>query len=189
MPYRPYQIDHSQFLTNFAILTTSLTTSLSALREAAIANEEENELFRIFVGEYADAPIDALVHRLNNDISAQIDCKQCGNCCRSLIINIEPVESEVLANHLNVSWSKFKEQFVEESQQGQLVINTIPCHFLKDNKCSVYEHRFIQCREFPHLQKNGFTKRLGGTLMHYGNCPIVYNVIEQLKAELSFKPE
>ena len=171
------------------IVTTSLTTELSVIREEAITREEENDLFRIFLNEQDDLKLDVIVHRINSDVSAGIDCTQCGNCCRSLIINIEPEETERLSTQLNMSLQAFKAEFVEESQQGQLVINTVPCHFLADNKCSIYEHRFMQCRQFPHLHKNGFIKRLGGTLMHYGSCPIIYNVIEALKAELLFRPE
>ena len=167
----------------------TLTIDLTILQEAAIVNDEENELFRIFIQDRYNAELDNLVHRLNDEVSAQIDCTQCGNCCRSLIINVEPAETKILSEYLNIPSEVFNEKFVEESQQGQLVINTVPCHFLHDNKCNVYEHRFLQCREFPHLHKKGFAKRLPGTLMHYGSCPIVYHVIEQLKAELSFRPE
>jgi Fe-S-cluster containining protein len=79
-----------------------------------------------------------------------------------------------------------KEKYIEESQQGNCFINTIPCHFLADNKCTIYENRFTECRDFPHLHKPGFKARLAGTLMHYGRCPIIYNVIEEMKVKTGF---
>ena len=80
-----------------------------------------------------------------------------------------------------------KEKFIEESQGGQLIINTIPCHFLADNKCTIYENRFTECRDFPHLHKDGFTARYFNTIMYYHMCPIIFNVVEVLKEELGFK--
>ena len=64
-------------------------------------------------------------------------------------------------------------------------MNKIPCHFLHENKCTVYEARPTECREFPGLHKPGFIKRSFATFMHYGRCPIIFNVIEALKKELN----
>lgn len=168
----------------------SLTTiqDLSIIQNAAECNEEENDLFRIFLKQQDSVQVDEIVHTLNGMISAQIDCTQCGNCCRSLMINVEPVEANNLAAYLHIPAAEFKHAYIEESEQGQMVINTIPCHFLKHNRCSIYAHRFNECREFPHLHKPAFTSRLFGTFMHYGRCPIIFNVVEALKIELSFKP-
>lgn len=158
---------------------------LALMQQAAVDNEAENDEFIGFLKQQDGALIDGLVHRLNDEVSAAIDCTRCGNCCRSLIINVEPAEAENLSVHLGIPLMELKTQCIEESQQGQLVMNTIPCTFLKNNKCSVYTHRFQECREFPHLHKPDFTRRLFGTFMHYARCPIIFNVIEELKAALA----
>jgi len=160
---------------------------LSFIQNVSKCKEDENDLFRIFLKQRDSVQVDEMVHSLNRIISAQIDCTQCGNCCRSLMINVEPDEAKNLAAYLDVPAAEFKHAYIEESEQGQMVINTIPCHFLKNNKCSIYTHRFTECRQFPHLHKPAFTSRLFGTFMHYGRCPIIFNVIEALKIELSFK--
>ena len=160
---------------------------LSFIQNVSECKEDENDLFRIFLKQQDSVQVDEMVHSLNRIISAQIDCTQCGNCCRSLMINVEPDEAKNLAAYLDVPAAEFKHAYIEESEQGQMVINTIPCHFLKNNKCSIYTHRFTECRQFPHLHKPAFTSRLFGTFMHYGRCPIIFNVIEALKIELSFK--
>ncbi|MEJ7736589.1 MAG: YkgJ family cysteine cluster protein [Chitinophagaceae bacterium] len=159
---------------------------LSILEQMADKNEEENDRFRLFLKQQDSRQVDKMVQRLNTEVSAAIDCTQCGNCCRSLMINILPQEAQDLAAHLKMATPEFKESYVEESEQGQLIMKSIPCHFLDTNKCSIYDHRFHECREFPHLHKPGFVSRLFGTLMHYGRCPIIFNVIESLKSELSF---
>ena len=68
------------------------------------------------------------------------------------MINVEEGDAARLAAHLNMNIADF-ETAIEKSSAGTLaVMNTIPCHFLSDNKCVVYEARPNECREFP-----GFT--------------------------------
>ena len=157
------------------------------LQQMEEAKEKENDNFLFYLKQQDGIMIDTLVHSLNIEISEAIDCTACGNCCRSLMINVEPGEPEILSARLDISLPLLKEKYIEESQQGRMIINTIPCHFLQDNKCTVYEHRFKECREFPHLHKPGFIKRFPGTLMHYGRCPIIFNVIESLKTLINYE--
>jgi len=102
------------------------------------------------------------------------------------MINVTQEESNTVAEHLKMSAANFEEMHIEKSAGGQMIMNTIPCHFLSDSKCTIYEKRFNECREFPHLHKPNFNDRLFGTLIHYSICPIIYNVVEQLKIETDF---
>jgi len=130
-----------------------------------------------------------MAHLLNDEVSGSVDCTACGNCCKTLVINVMHEEIGTLAQHLQLSAAVTKEQYIEESLAGKCFINTMPCHFLADKKCSIYEARFTECRDFPHLHKDGFKARLSGTLMHYGRCPIIYNVIEGMKVQTGFFTE
>jgi len=159
-------------------------TNLSVIAEQAVLKEEENDHFLLSLKHQDGAVLDNKVHAINKRVSEAIDCTQCGNCCRTLVINVTPEEIGGLAEYLQQPSEQVKEKYIEESQQGQCFINSIPCAFFADKKCTIYAHRFTECRDFPHLHKNGFRERLLGTLMHYGSCPIIYNVIEELKAEL-----
>ena len=95
-------------------------------------------------------------------------------------------EADRVAARLQLDRKNFDEQYLEKGGYGLMVINTIPCHFLADNKCTVYEDRFAGCREFPALHLPYFTKRLFTVMMHYNRCPIIFNVVEELKAETGF---
>ena len=162
-----------------------LVTDLTTIAENAEKKEAENLQFRQLLQQKNVADIDRLVFQLNETITPQIDCTVCGNCCRSLMINVDEPDAERLSKHLALDKEAFYEKYVERSSQGLLaVMNKIPCHFLEDNKCTVYEARPTECREFPGLQHAGFTKRLFAIFMHYGRCPIIYNVVEQLKEEV-----
>ncbi|MDB5201112.1 MAG: hypothetical protein JWQ27_521 [Ferruginibacter sp.] len=156
---------------------------------AAKAEERatEHDLFREFLDKFDGSELDATVHRLNEIITPQIDCTQCGACCKTLMINVTEPEAERLAGTLHQSTDQFKENYIETSLQGQMVINSIPCVFLSGTVCSIYTDRFEECRQFPHLHKDNFKTRYFGTLMHYGRCPIIFNVIEALKTATGFK--
>ena len=165
----------------------NLVTNLQLIADKGAEKVEEHERFRSFIKAQDSEQIDTIVHRLNESISARIDCTSCGQCCRSLMVNISKEEAANLADHLKTDLPTLKEKYLEESLQGQLIMNTIPCHFLAENKCSIYEHRFHDCRAFPHLDRPHFSDRLFGTLIHYSMCPIIYNVVEQLKVETGFE--
>ncbi len=149
--------------------------------------QDENDAFRAFIKNKDGDSIDSMVHRINNIITPQIDCTRCGACCKTLMINVTEEETKSVSQHLQISTAAFKEKYIEESLQGKMIINKIPCHFLADTICTVYEERFTECREFPHLHRKNFKDRLFGTLVHYAICPIIFNVVEELKIETGFK--
>jgi len=159
------------------------------LQQIALAAEErtgEHEQFRDFLLTQDAGAIDQLVFNLNETVSAQVDCTQCGNCCRSFMINVSKEEAGALADHFKLTGEAFKTTYLEESLQGNLIMKSIPCSFLSGNVCTVYPLRFSGCREFPHLDRPGFTGRLFGTLQYYATCPIIFNVVEQLKTATGF---
>ena len=163
-----------------------LITDLTKIKQIADEKQAENDLFRDFLKQQNDDVIDSMVHTLSETITPQIDCTQCGNCCKSLMINITKEETIQLSSHLQISETQLIDQYIEQSEQGQMIINTIPCHFLKGTTCSIYEQRFTECREFPHLHKPHFTGRLFGTMQYYEICPIIFNVVEKLKDALHY---
>ena len=161
-------------------------TDLHIIAAHATQREGENDDFHVWLKDKDGSTIDEIAHKLNGVISAAIDCTQCGNCCKNLVINVEPEDIDRTANGLNLPAEQFLDKYIETSAAGKYFVNTIPCHFFADKKCTIYEYRFTDCREFPHLHKDGFKERLLGTMMHYGKCPIIYNVVEEMKRELGF---
>ena len=168
-------------------MINKIETNLKTIALLAEEREDENWRFRSYLKGKDGDEVDARVHRLNTEISAKIDCTTCGNCCKTFMISIEPDELEPLAAHLNQPVKEVQEKYIEQSTEGNFIINKIPCHFLSDNTCTIYHHRFNTCKEFPHLHKEGFTQRLMSVIQNYDICPIVFNVYEALKKEMNFR--
>jgi hypothetical protein len=163
-----------------------IVQDLEWLRREMLDKEEENLHFREYLRARDPAKLDRMVQSLNEEIAPQVSCTACGNCCKSLMVNITPAEVVQLAAHLQKEPQAVMDQYVETSLQGNMVLNSVPCPFLAGTQCSIYEDRFTECREFPSLHQPGFRDRIFPTLMHYGRCPIIYNVVERLKVESGF---
>ncbi len=160
------------------------------IKRLATDREAENEGFRYFIQDVDGKMVDECVEKLLPAVENEIDCTQCGACCKELMINVTKDEVFSVTKALSIEKNEFLEKHIEQSASGDiLIMNTIPCFFLSGSKCSIYENRFNECREFPHLHKPNLAGRMFGTLMHYGRCAIIFNVVEQLKEELNFITE
>ena len=162
-------------------------TDLVFIKNKALELEAENVQFQDFLRNLDSLSLDKAVFELSEAISPKIECTDCGNCCKSLMVNIDEAEASNLANHLGKTREAFDEAYISKGESGRMVINAIPCHFLVGNSCSVYEHRFAGCKEFPAFHIPQLKKRMFTTYMHYDRCPIIFNVIENLKLNLHFK--
>jgi Fe-S-cluster containining protein len=176
---------------NYLILTistlpTDIVTDLAEIARLAALREEENDHFRSFIEARHPGETDKHVFRLQEAVSAHIDCRQCGNCCRSLMIVVSEDELDQVAALTNETSTDFKSKYIAEGLAGKMLLNSMPCRFLADSSCTIYAHRFAGCREFPALDLPGFSQRYFTIQMHYDRCPIIFNVVEQLKKELHF---
>jgi Fe-S-cluster containining protein len=165
----------------------NIHTSLPYLSDQATAKQEENQQFVEFLKELNEEEVDAEVFRLNAIVEPQINCTSCGNCCKSLMVNITSDEADRAAKRLQVTREVFDERYVEKGSHELMILNKMPCHFLANNACTIYEDRFAGCREFPALHLPQFTQRLFTVMMHYERCPIIFNVMEGLKTSTGFQ--
>ncbi len=102
------------------------------------------------------------------------------------MVLISDEEADNLSIQLQQNRKDIDEHYLEKGSNGLMIMNRMPCPFLDNKRCSIYEHRFEGCKEFPALHLPNFTKRMFTTFMHYERCPIIFNVIEQMKDEMSF---
>lgn len=165
-----------------------IETDLKRIRQSAEERNDENWEFRTFLKHCDEDDIDAHVHAILREVEAQVDCAACMNCCRELRPGMSDADITRLAQALSMTTEDFRQQYVEKTEMGEVLLRGLPCPFLKDNRCNVEAHRPDDCRGFPYLHKDGSTERLMGVVLNYAICPIVYNVCEQLKQKLRWRP-
>ena len=153
----------------------SLEINLNNIQQIAQQKEKENLSFHRFLKKQDFDKVDTIVHRLNEEITPQISCVDCGNCCK----NLRPIaKNEILRQYVD-------EADIEEVKYAM----SFSCSHLKDKKCTIYTARPDDCRSYPYLHKDGFVRRSLGMLQNYGICPIIFNVFEDLKKELEWKEQ
>lgn len=166
---------------------------LVQIRTQAEKKENENDRFRLFLKTKCNLEpeeIDARVFAATRRVWAGIDCTQCANCCREVHPTFSEEEVDRLARRLAMTRQQFIETYLERSEPGDdnpWTTRTTPCPFLKDNLCSVYEDRPADCSGYPYLYEPEFVSRTIAMVGRTFTCPIVYEVMEELKRSTWFR--
>ena len=126
--------------------------------------------------------MDDKVHVLHDEISAQTDCLQCANCCKSLGPAIYDKDIERIAKALRIKPSEVAEQYLRIDEDHDYVFKSMPCPFLMpDNYCSIYESRPKACREYPHTNRKKFYQIYNLTIKNAVTCPIAFRVLQKIQ--------
>ena len=160
-----------------------IQTDLKYIKRMGVENGSENRKFRAFLKQFdlSSREMDRHVHRITAEITAQIDCTKCANCCKQ----IRPVldEDDILrfSNGIGLTIQEFESQYIQidESDPFTYTFKKLPCPFLTRDLCTNYDHRPAVCHSYPHLQKAKFRSRLLSVIENYEICPIVFNVYER----------
>ena len=169
-----------------------MQSDFSDLEKRASEKEEENWAFRSFLkfyDEMSDEQIDELVFKTADEVWSEINCTECGRCCVELQPILSKKDQKRLSKGLTITVEQLRKQYLEYDETDDepgWKIKKSPCPFLEDKKCSVYEDRPDNCREYPYLHKPDFTCRTWGMIERTFTCPIVFRVLEELKEKLNF---
>jgi len=164
-----------------------MITDLDTIKHLGELNKNVNFRFRSFLKSKDEDRLDRTVKDLFQFYSSKIDCTKCGNCCTQLKPIIQDSDIKTLAPITNKSIQDFKRDYLVTDEEGDMHLKDLPCPFLIDKKCSVYDSRPEDCRSYPHLHKDEFVSRLFGVIDNYSICPIVFNVYEDLKHIFHFR--
>ena len=125
-------------------------------------------------------------------IERQIDCTQCANCCRRMIVNVTRAEIETIAEYLGLTFAEVTQKHIdaEPGDSGHKIMRTEhnACTFLDGGLCMVYDARPAACREFPHVAVGAHTlgARMESVCRHSSVCPILYNALEAYKTHVGY---
>lgn len=170
-----------------------MATDPKDLKRLARGKEDQNWRFRQFLkfqDKLSEKQLDQLVYEIADSVESTIQCTRRGQCCKELKPNLSQSDQQRLADGLGMTVAQLRTQYLDHTkEEGKSVwqIKGPPCIFHRDNKCSVYAHRPENCREYPYLHKPGFNERTWDMIERTFTCPIVFDVIEELKKRLGFR--
>jgi uncharacterized protein len=167
-----------------------MITDLVQIQRLGQQKKAENSKFRAFLRRRRHS--DRRLKDMAEEIEAAIDCTQCANCCREGEAGVTARDIAKLAKFLGMSNEEFRRDYTQRADDNELILKRTPttgCVFLKDNLCTVYEARPVSCAHYPHLVRGGgsIDSRMWFLLDRIEYCPIVYNWVEKVKADVGFQ--
>ena len=150
--------------------------------------EESNYKFRSYLKAHADVDeLDKQFLDLHNELFTGYDCGQCRNCCREYAAELAGEDIRQIAAFLQMTEDDFISQYVEVGDDGH-EFKDVPCLFLgDDNVCKIESFKPRSCIEYPYTDKPDRLFSLLGIIGSASVCPVVFEIIERLKAIYGFK--
>ena len=148
-------------------------------------SKERQKIYKQFLQRASKNKVLGLLPDLHDEAFSQIDCLGCANCCKSFSPRFKTPDIKRISKLLGLKESLFIETYLRVDEEGDYVLQQIPCPFLgTDNYCSIYEDRPSDCRRFPYTDEDVILKRQPLTLKNSTFCPATYYVLERLIQEL-----
>lgn len=162
--------------------------NLSQLPKFAKEKQTENQRFFAQLKKKPPKDLDYKVQEIHDEVSAETDCLQCANCCRTTGPLLTNIDIERISKHLRMKPSDFITQYLRVDEDKDYVFQSMPCPFLaSDNYCLIYEVRPKACREYPHTDRKKIYQIGNLTIKNTEICPIAFKVVEQMKKNIKIK--
>lgn len=127
--------------------------------------------------------LDKRIEVWEKEVWAQTDCLTCANCCKTMTPTYTPRDLKRISKHFGMSVTDFKKKWLYQERGGSRdwMNKNTPCQFLnlKDNKCSIYAIRPVDCSGFPHLSKK-FSEFAHIHKQNVDSCPATFALVEKM---------
>jgi len=155
---------------------------LKELPLEARKKQKDNTAFFRQLAAKSQAKIDTAFQDLHEEVFEEVNCLDCGNCCKSLGPRLTDADIRRITAFLKVKPSEFTSKYLRMDEENDYVFRQMPCVFLgEDNYCSIYETRPRACRDYPHTDRRRMHQILDITLKNTVTCPAVFEIVERLK--------
>ncbi len=129
------------------------------------------------------ADVDQQLDVIHDTVFSEINCLECGNCCKTYQIILTEADQIRIGKFLGKDILDVLLNY-HLLDDGQILVQSLPCPFLGiDNVCSIYEVRPAVCRDYPFLKSHQFKttspQQISENTLH---CPATYHILERLKA-------
>lgn len=128
--------------------------------------------------------LDKVMHKGHDKAFSCIDCLECANCCKTTGPLFTDKDISRISGKLKMSQRQFIEQYLREDEDGDMVLQKVPCPFLDEqNYCGIYDFRPKACREYPHTDRVKQHQILDLTFKNASICPAVEQILEELSSK------
>lgn len=159
--------------------------NLAQLPQLAADKKAENKRFFKKLRQKPPKDLDQLAREEHQAVFQQIDCLGCANCCKTTGPLFTQADIGRIAATLKLKPGVFIEQYLRVDEDGDYVLQTVPCPFLgPDNFCHIYDDRPKACREYPHTDRRKLHQIGTLTVANTAVCPAAYRIVEALKERL-----
>lgn len=156
--------------------------SIRDLPMAAKKKQKENSQFFRRLASRVPGKVDGVFQQLHEEVFNEVNCLDCGNCCKSLGPRLTDADIRRISGALRVKPSDLTTKYLRLDEDNDYVFRNMPCPFLgNDNYCDIYEDRPRACRDYPHTDRRRMQQILDITLKNAATCPAVFEIIERLK--------
>jgi len=131
--------------------------------------------------------VDKIAKEMDKEVWAETDCLACANCCKTMTPTFTKQDIKRISAHFNQTPEEFTAKWLyKERSTGDMMNKKQPCQFLnlKDNKCSIYEIRPVDCATFPHHTKKNFTEWVHVYKQNVEYCPATYKLVEKMMEKI-----
>ncbi|NNC83308.1 MAG: YkgJ family cysteine cluster protein [Flavobacteriales bacterium] len=126
----------------------------------------------------APRELDRQMHTAHEEVFERLDCLTCANCCKTTGPLFTDKDIERISKHLRIPALEFMTRYLREDEDGDMVLQEVPCHFLDENNyCRIYSVRPKACREYPHTDRVKQHQILDLTLKNVSVCPGVEEIV------------
>ena len=155
--------------------------SLQAYKKEMKSHRKELTTFLKGLGRRRVKGLSSKFYRLHKEAYSKIDCGQCANCCKTMTPTYTKTEVKRISAHVGMTEKEYWAKYLKKDKTGDIVNRVQPCHFLdKSNRCTIYDIRPVDCRQFPHTQKKDVLFQKEIHMQNLDFCPITYHVVKRL---------
>ena len=158
---------------------------IEGLPKRAKDKHKENKKFFSKLRNKPPKNLDYVMQELHEEEFERISCLDCANCCKTTGPLFTDKDISRISKYLKLKEQKFTELYLRVDEDGDQVLQSVPCTFLgHDNCCSIYDVRPKACREFPHTDRKKFQQISNLTLKNVAICPAAFNIVEEMKRRI-----
>ena len=86
---------------------------------------------------------------INDIIKDFSDCSICALCCKDEALTITQGDAFRISKKLGIDKKTFYDQYTHPSPDHPETVMNMPCVFLENNRCTIYDIRPDMCRKYP----------------------------------------